>query len=147
MRLLGRYGSVAAVAGVSALLAVGAARLAMPCPKPQGTDLHALLHSEMKLSAAQERKIDALEASFSRDRKVLDDKLRNANAAIAAAYLSEHGYGPKVSEAIDRSHIAMGELQKLTLRHVFAMRAELTAEQALVFDREVEKALTRSPDH
>ena len=146
MSALGRYGAVAAVAVISALIAVGVTRLTLPCWSPQGTDLNALLHGEMHLSQEQQRKMDALEKSFAHDRKDLDQKLHDANSAIAAAYLSEHGYGPRVSEAIDRSHMAMGELQKLTLRHVFAMRAVLTSEQAMLFDREVNKALTRATD-
>src|SRR3546814_2746530 len=53
------------------------------------------------------------------------------------AIQAEHGYGPAVGAAIDRSHQAMGELQKETLEHVFAMRAVLKPEQAAKFDATV----------
>ena len=36
----------------------------------------------------------------------------------------------------------MGELQKVTIEHVFEMREILTEEQAIVFDAEVVRALT-----
>jgi hypothetical protein len=39
--------------------------------------------------------------------------------------------------------MAMGELQKATLRHVFAMRAVLRPDQAARFDAAISKALTR----
>src|SRR3546814_8170022 len=55
------------------------------------------------------------------------------------------------SAEIDRSHAAMGELQKETLAHIFAMRAVLRPEQAEKFDQAVVKALTadatRSEEH
>ena len=54
----------------------------------------------------------------------------------------EHGYGPKVSTAIDRVHVEMGELQKATVRHVFAMRALLNEEQRQKFDRQISISLT-----
>jgi len=55
---------------------------------------------------------------------------------------AEHGYGPEVSAAVDHTHQVMGELQKETLEHLFAMRAVLTPDQAARFDRTVTKALT-----
>lgn len=140
-----RYILVALVAIVAALLTVYATRLLSAREEATGSDLHALLHGEIKLTPDQERQIDVLETRFAQDRRDLDQQLRGANAAIAAAYRSEHAYGPKVSGAIDRLHVVMGELQKLTLRHVVAMRAVLSPSQAAVFDRAVDKALTGTP--
>ena len=42
--------------------------------------------------------------------------------------------------------MAMGELQKATLSHVFAMRAVLRPDQAAVFDERIAATLTSSPD-
>ena len=137
-----RYIFVALVAVVAALLTVYATRLLAPHRDPEVGDLHALLHNEIKLTIDQERRIEVLETGFAQDRRDLDSQLRVANAAIAAAYRSEHAYGPKVSGAIDRLHVVMGELQKLTLRHVVAMRDVLSPSQAAIFDKEVDKALT-----
>ena len=65
-----------------------------------------------------------------------------ANAELAAAIREEHGYGPRVTAAIERFHHAMGELQSETIRHVFAMREVLTPEQQAIFDTTVVDALT-----
>lgn len=140
-----RYVLVALVAIVAALTTVYSVRLLSPREEAVGSDLHALLHGEIKLTLDQERRIGVLEARFAQDRRNLDQQLRVANAAIAAAYRSEHAYGPKVSGAIDRLHVVMGELQKLTLRHVVAMRGVLSPSQAAVFDKAVDKALTGGP--
>ena len=57
----------------------------------------------------------------------------------------EHEYGPEVSLAIDEVHQSMGELQKATVRHVFAMRRILDQEQQREFDQQVARSLTGSP--
>ena len=126
----------AAIAGVW----VGRAVLT---PKPaDNSELHALLHDQLNLDAAQHARLDALEAQFAVRRKALELEMRADNAKLAAAIEAEHGYGPQVSSAIDQSHIAMGELQKETLEHVFAMRALLRPDQTAKFDGAVVKALT-----
>ena len=61
---------------------------------------------------------------------------------LAEAIEAEHSYGPKVAAAVDRSHEAMGRLQKETLSHIFAMRQLLRPDQAARFDAAVTKALT-----
>jgi hypothetical protein len=145
MNWIRRYVLVALVAIVAALITVYATRSLSPREAAVGSDLHVLLHGEIKLTPDQERRIDILETRFAQDRRNLDQQLQAANAAIAAAYRSEHAYGPKVSVAIDRLHVVMGELQKLTLRHVVAMRGVLSPSQAAMFDKAVDKALTGSP--
>src|SRR3546814_762201 len=94
------------------------------------------------LDPQQKQKIDGLEADFAARRKALDTELQAANADLAAAIVHEHQYGPDVEHAIDRSHHAMGELQKATLRHVFAMRGVLRPDQAKQFDAAVASTLT-----
>ena len=140
-----RYLSVALVAIVAALVTVYATRALAPREEGPAGDLHALLHGEIKLTTDQKQRIEVLETRFAHDRRELDQQLHAANTAIAAAYRSEHAYGPKVSGAIDRLHVVMGELQKLTLRHVVAMRGVLSPSQAMIFDKEVDKALIGSP--
>ena len=126
----------AAIAGVW----VGRAVLA-PGPAAD-SELHALLHDQLNLDPAQHARLDALEAQFAVRRKALELEMRADNAKLAAAIQAEHGYGPQVSSAIDQSHMAMGELQKETLEHIFAMRALLRPDQAAKFDGAVVKALT-----
>jgi len=106
------------------------------------TELHALLHKELKLDTAQEGKIEAIEQRFATRRKALELEMRAANAHLAEAIQTEHGYGPEVTAAIDHTHQVMGEMQKETLEHLFAMRAVLKPEQTAQFDRTVVKALT-----
>ena len=54
----------------------------------------------------------------------------------------EHRFETKVTAAVDQIHAAMGELQKATLAHIFAMRQLLRPDQTPQFDAAVVKALT-----
>jgi hypothetical protein len=96
--------------------------LFMPEP-PVESQLHTLIHHELKLDAVQTARIEDLERRF-------------------AVIQAEKGYGPKVAEAVDLSHHAMGMLQKQTLQHLFAMRAVLTPDQARRFDQAMVDSLT-----
>lgn len=127
---------VAALAGV----AIGC-RLLMPGPAPQ-RDLHTLVHREITLDARQSAALDQLEARFAVTRAGLEARLRADNARLAAAIEAEHRDGPRVAMAIDAVHHSMGELQKATLAHVFAMRRALRPDQAATFDRLVMAKLT-----
>ena len=133
---------VAIIAFAAAVAGVWLGR-AMLGPKPAAdSELHALLHDQLNLDAAQHAKLDALEGQFAVRRKALELEMRADNAKLASAIEAEHGYGPQVSSAIDQSHMAMGELQKETLEHIFAMRGLLRPDQAAKFDGAVVKALT-----
>ena len=130
------------VAFLAALAGVLAGRFVVEAPRASETELHALLHSQLKLSPAQQVKIDRIEAKFALRRDALELDMRAANIRLAQAIEAEHGYGPRVTEAIDETHRVMGELQKETLQHLFAMRVVLDREQAAMFDKSVVKALT-----
>lgn len=108
----------------------------------RGSEIHALVHANITLDARQDAAIDALEADFAGTRQRYEAQLRADNALLATAITEEHGNGPKVATAIDRSHHDMGELQKATLAHVFAMRKVLRPDQAAKFDTVVVQALT-----
>lgn len=138
-----RYASVALVAFLAALAAVMVARLCFaPAPRVE-SEVHALLHQRLDLDDAQERRIHALEAAFAQRRAGLEAAMRIDNERLADAIAAEHGYGPKVGEAVDRSHHVMGQLQKETLQHIFAMRGVLRPDQAAQFDAAIVKALTQ----
>ena len=133
---------IATIVFASAIAGVWVGQIAL-APKPAAnSELHALLHDQLDLDAAQHAKLDALEAQFAVRRKALELEMRADNAKLAAAIQAEHGYGPQVSSAIDQSHMAMGQLQKETLEHIFAMRVLLRPDQAAKFDGAVVKALT-----
>lgn len=144
----GRYLLVALVAFAAALAAVLVARTWLaPTPRVE-SEVHALLHERLTLDPAQKARIHALEAAFAQRRAALEAEMRADNQRLADAIAAEHGYGPKVGAAVDRSHHVMGQLQKETLQHIFAMRGVLRPDQAAQFDAAIVKALTqpaRSP--
>jgi Spy/CpxP family protein refolding chaperone len=109
------------------------------------SSLHATVHRDLNLTAEQKVRIEALEREFAVRRTALEQEMRAANAELAAAIGTEGQYGPAVTAAVDHFHVAMGDLQKATIEHVFAMRAVLTPEQAQKFDRTVVDALTAEP--
>jgi Spy/CpxP family protein refolding chaperone len=127
------------------LAAWGGASYAMRRAQAAPPPLHAVLHDQLKLSPDQARKIEALEAGYGQRRQVLEGRMRQANAELAAALSADHAYTPRVQQAVDHFHAAMGELQKQTILHVLAMRAVLTPAQTATFDRTVAKALVQSP--
>ncbi len=138
-----RYLLVALVAFLAALAAVWLARIWLATPPRVESEVHRLLHQQLTLDAGQERRIHALETAFARRRAALEADMRADNQRLAAAIEAEHGYGPKVADAVDRSHKVMGALQKETLRHIFAMRGVLRPDQAARFDAVIVKALTQ----
>ena len=119
---------------------VGRAVIAAP-PQPPA-ELHDFLHNRLDLDANQRARLADLEAGFGLQKRALESELRANNTELAAAIGREHGEGPQVAAAVDRSHRTMGELQKATLAHIFAMRALMRPEQAAKFDAAVMRALT-----
>jgi hypothetical protein len=132
---------IALIAFFAGLTGVFAGRMLIPT-RPHTSELHEVLHHQLKLDAGQEARLEQAERQFAVRRRALELELRAANARLADAIQAEHGNGPRVAAAVDASHAAMGELQKATLGHVFAMRQILRPDQADKFDRAVVKALT-----
>lgn len=116
-------------------------RLAAPKPESGGAALHRLLHEELELDAGQSEALARLEQRYAVRRRALEMEMRADNARLADAIELEHGKGPRVDAAIEASHQAMGDLQKETVAHVFAMRQLLKPDQQSRFDRAVAKAL------
>lgn len=110
--------------------------------QPHSRGLHDFVHDELDLGPDQSVRLERLEDRFATQRAGLEAKLRAANVDLATAMEEEHSYGPKVGAAIDQVHVQMGELQKATVRHVFAMRDLLNEEQRRKFDRQISKSLT-----
>ena len=133
---------IAAIAFLAAIAGVFVGRSLVRGPEQPGAELHALLHDGLDLDAGQKTALADLERRFALRRQALELELRADNARLAAAIEAEHGDGPRVREAVDRSHAAMGELQKETLAHIFAMRQIMRPDQTARFDQAVVKALT-----
>ena len=131
-----------ALAFLAAIGGVFVGRALLPAPKQPGAELHEVLHHQLALDAGQQARLKVLEDRFAVQRRALELELRADNARLAAAIEAEHGNGPRVAAAVDQSHAAMGELQKATLAHIFAMRQLLRSNQTAAFDQAVVKALT-----
>lgn len=136
------YLLVAGIAFLAALAGVLVGRTYIPQSSPVETELHAFLHHDLGLDKAQHARMEEIEQRFMVRKQALELEMRADNARLADAIETEHGYGPAVATAVDRSHKAMGQLQKETLEHVFAMRAILKPGQVAKFDAAVVKALT-----
>jgi len=117
-------------------------RVLFPEPPAPGAELHDVLHYKLTLDAGQQAQLILLEQRFAVQRRALELELRADNARLAEAMEAEHGNGPRVTAAVDRSHAVLGELQKATLAHIFAMRQLLRPDQTALFDTAVVKALT-----
>ena len=126
----------------AAVIGVFAGRALFPSSKPPGSELHEVLHHDLALDARQQARLKVLEQRFAVQRQAYEFELRADNARLAEAIEAEHGNGPRVAAAVDQSHAAMGELQKATLAHIFAMRQLLRPNQTGQFDQAVVKALT-----
>lgn len=107
--------------------------------------LHALVHERLDLSAEQRARIESLEEAFTARKQALELEMRSANAELASAIREEHGYGPRVTAAVERFHGAMGRMQTETIAHIFAMREVLDEAQKATFDDTVVAALTADP--
>ncbi|MDO8912606.1 MAG: periplasmic heavy metal sensor [Phenylobacterium sp.] len=104
--------------------------------------LHEFVHEELRLTAEQNSRLEVLEQDFAVRRRAREAELRAANAELARAIQARHEYSPEVQAAVERFHDAMGELQKETILHVLAMRAVMTPEQAVRFDKRIAESLT-----
>lgn len=133
---------IAVIAFVAAIAGVMLGRLLIPARPSQSAELHSLLHHDLDLDTGQKAKLQGIERNFATRRHALEMALRADNARLAVAIEAEHGYGPQVAAAVDRSHRDMGELQKETLSHIFSMRALLRSDQQGRFDAAVTRALT-----
>ena len=127
---------------LAAIAGVFVGRLLFPAPVPPGAELHDVLHHKLTLDAGQQARLQLLEQRFAVQRRALELELRADNARLAEAMEAEHGNGPRVTAAVDRSHAVLGELQKATLAHIFAMRQLLRPDQTAPFDKAVVRALT-----
>lgn len=128
-----------------ALVGVWLGRMLQPEPHHGGAELHALIHGELDLDQKQKQELTVLERQFAARRQALEDRLRRSNMLLGKAIGAEHEYGPRVSAAVEDTHDAMGDLQKETLEHVFAMRAILRPDQQTRFDAVVSESLAAQP--
>ena len=120
--------SVAITAALAAL-ASGAgtwASTAWLMKRQEAPSLHSIVHHRLDLTAEQDTRLEAIEARFAARRGALEAEVRKANRELADAIAISEGDSPQVQAAVDHFHVAMGDLQKATIAHVFEMRSVLT---------------------
>ena len=108
--------------------------------------LHDVVHDRLDLTPEQRQRIEALEVAFASERNGLEGELREANRELVESIAANQGDTPEVQAAVDHFHVAMGDLQKATLGHVFEMRAVLDPAQAETFDAAIVETLRSRGD-
>jgi Spy/CpxP family protein refolding chaperone len=114
------------VAAVSSALSFWVCSRMQRTPEPDG---HDWIHSQLGLTAEEEKALEPIEQHYHERSRVLDDQMRAANSELAKAILEDGQDSPRVREAITKIHTTMGELQNVAIDHVFEMRGTLTPEQ------------------
>ncbi len=115
------------VAGLTAV-SVGLISTRWRQQSPSGT-AHTWVHSKLDITPQQEKSLAPIERNFSEQRRRLEEKMHQANVELAQAILDDGQQSERVNRAIESIHHHMGELQKATIGHVFAMQEILTPEQ------------------
>lgn len=144
-----RYIPVLAAAALAALSGAAGAWLGVHLFHPSEythKQFHRELFSELRLDQNQRAMMDAMEARHKVEVKALRQSLSLANSGLAKALTAETEYGEDVENAIVEAHMATLELQKSSVRHLFAMRKILNDEQKEIFDRHVADTLREYAD-
>jgi Spy/CpxP family protein refolding chaperone len=134
--------AIAAVAAVACYLTM---RVSQPQVTSDDVASHEWLHRELKLTEAQHKALEPIEQGFGDKQRRLADALREANHQLARAIAEDKAYTPRVTAAVEHVHHCMGDLQKVSIEHVFAMRAVLTPEQGDKLLTLAQQALEQSP--
>jgi Spy/CpxP family protein refolding chaperone len=97
-------------------------------PPPQG-DYHHWLHTQLGITADQDKALDKEEERFASQRKDLVAMIQQDNAELATAMMQDKEFSPRVAAAVEEIHHGQSELEKATLEHIFAMKPILSPEQ------------------
>ena len=108
-------------------------------------DPHQWLHEQLNLTAEQDNKLEPIEAKFAQRKKALEYEIHQANSELAKAINEDGNYSSRVKQSVDKIHHAMGELQKVTLEHLFEMHSVLTPVQRKKLNSLTTDALTHNP--
>jgi Spy/CpxP family protein refolding chaperone len=114
------------VACVASFIAIA---LSNKWQKPVDRDSHYWIHTQLGLTAEQEKALEPIEKNYRDARANLEQRLVLANRELAEAILAVGRDSDRVHDAIEKIHTDMGDLQKLTIGHVFEMRTVLSPEQ------------------
>ena len=108
-------------------------------------DPHDWLHAELQLTDAQHKALEPIEVRFAAQHRKLSEDLRTANRRLAQVISEEKTYTPRVAAEVAAVHRCMGDLQRLSVEHVYEMRTALSPEQGDKLLRLAREALERSP--
>ncbi len=98
-------------------------------PAPPTTDFHHWLHTQLGITADQDKALDKEEERFAAQRKDLVGMIQKDNEELATAMAQDREYSPRVMAAVEKIHHAQSELEEATLKHIFAMKPILSADQ------------------
>ncbi len=102
---------------------------------------HLISHEKLKITPKQATQLSEIEDRFYEQHKALELQISTANQELAKAITNDKFFSQKVQEATNKIHQSMGELQKLTIQHLFEMRPILTDEQYQKLEQIVTNAL------
>lgn len=123
LKFVGLLVAVVVLAGISCWTAAHFLRA-----HPEGRP-HDWVHQELKLTAEQEALLVPMEARHAEAIRQGKEAMRRASDELAGAILADREDSPRVRASVEHIHVAMGDLQKATLGHIFEMKAVLTPEQ------------------
>jgi Spy/CpxP family protein refolding chaperone len=106
---------------------------------------HEWLHAELRPTEAQHKALEPIEGEFAEKQRRLVAQLHAANLDLARIMGEEKAYTPRVAAAVEQVHHCMGNLQKASIEHVFAMRSVLTPEQGDKLLKLAQRALEETP--
>ncbi|HRE05707.1 MAG TPA: periplasmic heavy metal sensor [Opitutaceae bacterium] len=136
---------LAATAAVAALACYVTLHFTQHRVTPDEVTSHEWLHQELKLTDEQLKALEPIEHTFGARQRQLADSLRDATRQLARVMAEEKAYTPRVSAAVEHVHHCMGDLQKTSIEHVFAMRAVLSPAQGDRLLELAQQALEQSP--
>jgi Spy/CpxP family protein refolding chaperone len=90
---------------------------------------HIQIHQKLGLTPEQEKRLEPIEQRFAQQKEQLLHSIRQANGQLAKAIREDKSNSPEITTAVAAIRAAQGELQKVTLDHVFEMKAVLQPEQ------------------
>ncbi len=124
-----RYFSSLLLSIIVLVVGLGAMYISQRYAGHDAVDTHRYLHEKLNLTPEQDKQLEEIEVKYQKRKLRLEETIRLANRELADAINENPSFSPKVQQAIDKIHNAMGELQKLSLEHLFEMRPILTPEQ------------------
>jgi len=134
-----------AIAAIAALACYATLNWSQHRVRADEVTSHEWLHRELNLTSAQLKALEPIEEKYGDQQKRLAEALREAKRQLARVMAEDKAYTPRVTAAVEHVHHCMGDLQKASIEHVFAMRSVLSPEQGDKLLILAQKALEQSP--